>query len=431
MTCTEQSAAYQPVAATHPAVATNPTDLTIPTHRMESRLRKLSNSELLFRMSLATRGERAMTIRILHHLNEIERRRLYLEQGCSSLFDYCTRRLKYSSSAAARRIHSARCIKRHPDVLEMLRARDLNLSTISLIAPILDRSNEATILKRVRGKSYREVERVASEYRPPVALRDRVRPVRVPVSEPVDADAVLLDRDLNNLVRGEATAGAERTRVGTQQKMFVQFLASEELMEKFEEARALLSHRCLDGSFAEVLDVLVTEFVERHSPEARQRRRGQRKSVAVRPQRNPGTPAPGQEHSPRENESTNSRRHAMGTIHSRRRECKTNNLARRDARPGQPRADPRKVDQPQRSRHVPAAVRDEVFVRDRGACAFVTRYGKRCGSKKRLQIDHVHPFAAGGTHDPLNLQLLCAAHNRMAAEQTLGKHIMKRFWRRE
>ncbi len=377
MTCTKPAARH-PVAATRPAVAANPTNLATRTPRMESQLRKLSNNELLFRMSLATRGERAMTIKILHHLNEIERRKLYLDQGCSSLFDYCTRRLKYSSSAAARRIHSARCIKRHSDVLEMLRDRDLSLSTISLIAPILDCNNKATILERVRGKSYREVEHVASEYRPPVALRDRVRPVRVRVSEPVDADVALLDRALSNLVRGDATPGAGRARVGTQQKMFVQFLASEELIEKFEEARALLAHRCGDGSFAEVLDVLVTEFVERHSPEARRRRREQRKSGAARPRRNPGSPAAGPEHSPGENESTNSRRHAVGTIHSRRRECKNNNLARRDARPGQPAVDPRKVihrrlvrppldhphhDPPQPSRHVPAGVRDEVFVR--------------------------------------------------------------------
>ncbi len=45
------------------------------------RLRKLSNDDLLFGTMLAARRERALTISILHHLNEIARRRLYLELG--------------------------------------------------------------------------------------------------------------------------------------------------------------------------------------------------------------------------------------------------------------------------------------------------------------------------------------------------------------
>ena len=61
----------------------------------DRELRNLSNEDLIFQVKLATRGERAMTLRVLHRLNEIERRRLYLELGYSSLFDYCVRCLKY------------------------------------------------------------------------------------------------------------------------------------------------------------------------------------------------------------------------------------------------------------------------------------------------------------------------------------------------
>ncbi len=274
------------ICATLPAAVS-----TLP---IEKKLRKLSDSELFFQMRLVTRGERAMTIRILHHLNEIDRRKLYLKMGCSSLFDYCTRHLKYSSSAAGRRVQVARCIRRHPDLLELLRVRELSLSTLSLIAPILDRGSKAAILSRVRGKSYREVERVASEYRPPIALRDRVRPVRVRVSrpsgsvDPVDVDAALFDRELRRLAPGESTPGAGSNQAEIEQKLFVQFLASEELMEKFEEAKALLSHRCGTGSFAEVLEIVLAEFVERHSPEARLKRREARKAgVAAGRRRNP------------------------------------------------------------------------------------------------------------------------------------------------
>ena len=37
-----------------------------------------------------------------------------------------------------------------------------------------------------------------------------------------------------------------------------------------------------------------------------------------------------------------------------------------------------------------------------------------------VQVDHLRPFAAGGDHDPSNLRLLCAAHNRRAAEKVFG-----------
>lgn len=38
--------------------------------------------------------------------------------------------------------------------------------------------------------------------------------------------------------------------------------------------------------------------------------------------------------------------------------------------------------------------------------------GKVCGSRRFLQIDHVQPQWAKGSHRPENLQVLCAAHNR-------------------
>ena len=369
-------------------------------------LRGLSDRQLLCQVQLATRGERAMTVKILHHLNEIERRKLYLELGHSSLFDYCTRRLKYSSSAAWRRIQTARCIRRYPEVLALLHARELSLSTISLVAPILTDGNRALVLGRVRGKSHREVERVVSEYRPPVALRDRVRPVRVPAQQPVDIDRVLFERELaRHLPAGLATAGAgsEAGRVPTEQKLFVQFLASEELMETFEEVAALLSNRGGEGTFAEVLEIVLTDFLDRHSPKERRRRRVKRSPTAAT-KRRPDALAVNGAKSGGDGPSGRSE-------HCRRRQWKDEGS--------------------QPSRRIPAAVRDEVFARDGGRCTYVARDGTRCGYTRSLQIDHIRPFAAGGTHEPSNLRLLCAKHNRLAAEKTLGGHVMRRFWRKE
>ena len=66
-----------------------------------------------------------------------------------------------------------------------------------------------------------------------------------------------------------------------------------------------------------------------------------------------------------------------------------------------------------RGRGIPAAVRRQVWEWDRGCCSYVDRgSGRRCGSRHRLEIDHVLPFALGGGAEPENLRLLCAAHHR-------------------
>jgi 5-methylcytosine-specific restriction endonuclease McrA len=73
-----------------------------------------------------------------------------------------------------------------------------------------------------------------------------------------------------------------------------------------------------------------------------------------------------------------------------------------------------------RNRRIPKATRDVVMLRDREQCTFVGRDGHRCTAKNNLQIDHIRPWALGGTHDPSNLRVLCAAHNRYRSQQTFG-----------
>ena len=65
-------------------------------------------------------------------------------------------------------------------------------------------------------------------------------------------------------------------------------------------------------------------------------------------------------------------------------------------------------------RHIPAAVRRHVWLRDGGRCCYRDPLsGRRCTSSHLLQIDHLLPVAQGGGPEPANLNLLCAAHHRM------------------
>ena len=65
-------------------------------------------------------------------------------------------------------------------------------------------------------------------------------------------------------------------------------------------------------------------------------------------------------------------------------------------------------------RHIPAAVRRRVWLRDGGRCRYRDPLsGRRCNSSYLLQIDHLLPVAQGGGEDPANLRLACFAHHRM------------------
>ena len=66
-----------------------------------------------------------------------------------------------------------------------------------------------------------------------------------------------------------------------------------------------------------------------------------------------------------------------------------------------------------RSRYIPAPVRREVWRRDRCCCSYVDPHsGRRCGSRFLLELDHIVPFALGGSAEPGNLRVRCAAHHR-------------------
>jgi hypothetical protein len=84
---------------------------------------------------------------------------------------------------------------------------------------------------------------------------------------------------------------------------------------------------------------------------------------------------------------------------------------------------------PSTARTIPAAVRREVWARDNGCCSWRSRDGRRCGSRWKLELDHIQPVALGGDSTVANLRLICRAHNVRHAEQIFGRRHMARFTR--
>jgi 5-methylcytosine-specific restriction endonuclease McrA len=345
---------------------------------MSDSLRSFSDHEILTRTHALTTRERKLTLRLLLHLNEIERRKLFLKQGCASMFVYCTTSLGYSASAAKRRICTARCIVRFPELLGLLETNEVNLSTITQVAGILTPKNASAVFDRIRGKSQREVEAIVAEYEPLAALpRERVRTVvvRVPVKpaselstiETVerktdgaaaahgDRNGPSLDQDRN----GPKPEEPSPSLVAFERRAVIQFSAREAVMAKLERVRALASHRLpANAPLERLIEFLADYFTDREDPAARHQRRLQRKEAPMdRETRGP--------------------------------------------------------------RHVPARVRDRVFVRDNQKCTFIGPNGKRCASTRVLQLDHITPVARGGAATDANLRVLCAYHNRLEAERLM------------
>ncbi len=79
------------------------------------------------------------------------------------------------------------------------------------------------------------------------------------------------------------------------------------------------------------------------------------------------------------------------------------------------------------SGRVSRAVRRKVFDRDGERCTFVDAHGRRCSSRKFLELDHIIPRARGGTDDEDNLRVRCRTHNALHAEDVFGKsHVRAR-----
>ena len=383
-------------------------------------LGNLSDNILLSRLHKLVKQEKQTTLSVLLHLAEVDRRDLYLGYGFSSLFDYCVGALGYSRSAAGRRIASARCLRRFPEVHTLLDSGEVNLTTIGHVASILNDENKDLLLSEILGKTERQVESIVARYKPPIAYRDRVRPVRVVVPDlgqntenrrnPLilnsrsgsgdRSNCGIVDRHENGATQCEFAALTESRKKSpnmtgsagrTEQRLLIQFLATKEFMGKLGEVKSLLSHKMPGGSFEDVFEAVLDEFLDRHSHAKRTQRREKRKEQSKQskhaPKKQPQTPKSS--------------------------------------------SDAQKTSQQKRTRHIPASIRDKVFTRDNAKCTFTGTNGKRCGSTHGLQIDHIKPFARGGQNTLSNLRLLCGKHNRLEARRVLGFDVMNQFNRRE
>ncbi len=204
-------------------------------------LSKIPNDLLLSTAIILAKKERELSLEVLQHLREIERRSLYAKRGYSSLFEYAVQELKYSQGAAHRRIASMRLLKEIPEMEVKLERGEISLSTLARAQTffrqekqnIQNREDKLQLLKVLENKSAREVERelVCRSSDPEKLVSEKLRPISQNLSE-------------------------------------LKVLLNAEMLQELEELKCLLSHARPNATLKELLEFALHETVMRLRPRA-------------------------------------------------------------------------------------------------------------------------------------------------------------------
>jgi hypothetical protein len=324
-------------------------------HELFEPLKRLTDLELLAQASrLAGRG-REVTARLIAHLVELDSRRLPLQGGYPSLHAYCVEALFMSDAEAYLRIEAARVARRFPVVLDMILDGSTNVSCLKVLSPHLEPETYASLLEEARGKRKTEVERIVARLSPKPDVPTTVRKLPEPAAAPPSpAPALVAPAAPPTLCSPPPPAPpppATRATLAplSPARYSYQLTIDEDTRAMLELARDLASHAVSPGDDLALLKKMLETFLEDQV---------------------------------------------------RKRFGATDN-----PQPPRQRGGP--------SRHVPVAVKREVFLRDRGRCAYVAPDGRRCGSRAFLQFHHLDPYRAGGEARVGNTSLRCGPHNRL------------------
>jgi hypothetical protein len=325
------------------------------------------------------RREQGAMADFLVALADFDERRLWLKLGHSSLFIFLHRELGLSKGASHFRKVAAELIQRFPEVVGPLKDGRLCITSIVELARVMTRENSDEVLPRFFHASKQEAKEVAAEICPQATAsrRDVVTavPTPAPHSLPLAPSPIPVRqtsaevRPVELALAPPPPAQAPRTTAEplTADLRRLHVTVSKRFMEKLETARDALSHSHPGGDAEAILEAGLDLLIERAA---------RRKGIVAKP-RTRNAPSPG--------------------------------LA------------------PSASRHIPAHVKREVWLRDGGRCQFKLGNGELCGSSHRLQFDHVRPVALGGESTASNIRLACAPHNLLAARRVFGDALMDRY----
>ena len=142
----------------------------------------LSVHDLVKQLRQSLSCERAALADFLVALAELDRRRLYVELGYASAWDFCCRALGLSETATHYRLAAARQIQKQPELAEQIRSGSLCITTLAKLSPVLTDENRGALVAEASGRSTREVKQIVARLAPKPVPGDVDRRTDVPVS---------------------------------------------------------------------------------------------------------------------------------------------------------------------------------------------------------------------------------------------------------
>jgi hypothetical protein len=379
-----------------------------------------SNQKLLDGAKHLTGRHRTVTAHLIAHLAEIYARKLHVAERFSYLGDYCVEALGLSEDEGHRRAHAAVLAQKYPMILDMLLEGSIHLSTLRIIGKCLTPQNYKKVLDAARGKNKAELEHLAAALDPkpdvPTVLRQLPEPKPELKREGDDvalfagageAPALAVPTEESSAPATSAVSLPSPTKfvssVPTKSRLAplsphrynLQVTVDEETYKALKQLQDLLRHQVRNGDLSRIIkDALLErlEQVKRQKFGHTKRRRKAKEQESWIEEENTGGVVNVVEKEP---------------IAPGRLEVQSDMIA----------AGRSQVN----SRHIPAAVKREVWRRDKGRCAFLGRTGKRCSATGKLEFHHVHAYALGGPATVENIALRCRAHNAYEGVALFGE----------
>jgi 5-methylcytosine-specific restriction endonuclease McrA len=376
------------------------------------RLQSLKDAELIAALPLLAQRDNEHTADLLAHLAELDERKLYLGLGFRSIWEYCTLGLGFCETTAWRRYTAARVCRRFPEAFAKVARGELHLSALAAVAKHLTAENSSQLFEVCQRQSIRRVEELIAARFPVLDIRDSIRrlPARgspeISNCEPTSpsesrASGAGCDWKQNPLQIGSGReqgpnldaiaaagtaspppAGRASAEPLSADRFGIRFTADAEFLDLLEQVRDLAGHRDANGDLLSTMKAALAAYRGELLKDRFAVGRKPRVVVAI----------------------------ATTTAKvTRSREAAKSSTTRR--RP-------------------PSAVARTVYERDGGQCTYVAPDGRRCSSRRLLELDHIEPHAAGGSESSDNLRLRCRAHNQHYARQYFGRGYMRSVMKR-
>ena len=437
-------------------------------------IKQLSNKELLSHTKLLVQKERNIHIQILHHLAEIDSRKLFFKQGFSSLFDYTVRELGYSEGAAYRRIKAMKLCQELPETANRLQSGRLSLSAASQLQVFFEKQD-----KKIKEEEKKQLtlksskQRVSESERQKPELEEEQDIKQKPEEDLLKKKGIqekkllktgqnsqncfqILDKafsqneksgrnltthrslsqeEKENLVQraqGCSTRATERllseadpsfslltrrekVRFLGKGKVEIKMVIDEQCYKELEKLKNLLSHRNPKLSYGELISILSKEALKKHDPKEKNIREKKQEKIQKKssfPKLELINKSAGLVTSARKFEKSKSSREASLSGRSVTSSRKSGQINQYSKEKATFAPKP-KHQIKKISPSIPSHLRKYIWERDGGQCTYVHHETKRrCVSRYLLQIDHIQPFALGGRTEKENLRLLCAGHNQ-------------------